>query len=242
MQFIGTGKHSSVFRSNDNAIKLLNKNMNNQYNFNKINHEFNAIIALAEHGMPTPRNAKLIINELKKKHGIQYDFINGILAKNFKFTEENNKKFQSALKIFFEKLHSIQLPLNKVQLKKTNISKDIYPKIIEENKKLFTKKEFDQIITKIELHAKKKNFINSPNVMLHGDISNSNIILLKNGSINGVIDWSECMIGDPAYDLAGVLIYFGEKTLKSLLIHENYSTEMLERINYYASMEYLFRL
>ena len=50
------------------------------------------------------------------------------------------------------------------------------------------------------------------------------------------------MIGDPAYDLAGVLIYFGEETLKSLLIHENYSTEMLERINYYASMEYLFRL
>ena len=70
--------------------------------------------------------------------------------------------------------------------------------------------------------------------------NNKNILVNKNGFISGIIDWTEHMYSDTAYDLAGVLIYFGTGSLNHILNYMSYSEEMNERINYYASMEYLF--
>ena len=130
---------------------------------------------------------------------------------------------------------------NALNKKKIDISKEIYINLIKKNEQNFSINKINQIKSNIEKFTKKDKNYKIETSLIHGDINNKNILVDKNGFITGVIDWSEHMQNDTAYDLAGVLVYFGEGSLKYILNHMNYSEEMDERINYYASMEYLFR-
>ena len=49
---------------------------------------------------------------------------------------------------------------------------------------------------------------NCPDVrkLVHGDFGSNNV-LAQGNSITGVLDWSEAMIGDPAYDIANVFFW-----------------------------------
>ena len=126
-----------------------------------------------------------------------------------------------------------------IDKKPTNISKEIYKNLLIKNKEKISRQRFLQASAKIDIMSKIKLKDLS---LIHGDINDGNFILKDNGEISGVIDWSEHMLSDPAYDLAGALIYFGKDTLSHILKHNHYSGEMQERINYYASMEFLFHL
>lgn len=59
-----------------------------------------------------------------------------------------------------------------------------------------------------------------------GDFGASNILLdpAVNG-ISAILDWSSAAIGDPAYDLAGVLASYGEQLFTEVLTyyHNGYS-------------------
>lgn len=43
-------------------------------------------------------------------------------------------------------------------------------------------------------------------LLVHGDFGSNNI-LARDGSITGVIDWSEALLGDPLYDVANILFW-----------------------------------
>lgn len=48
--------------------------------------------------------------------------------------------------------------------------------------------------------------IPEPRGLVHGDFGSNNV-LVTDGVITGLIDWSEAMIGDPRYDLANILFW-----------------------------------
>ena len=237
MQIIGSGKNTTAYIKDSFTYKILHENKKNQSNFNKLEEEFILLKTLEGADLPVPSKISKIVDEQKKICGLQYQYIEGIQYKNFIFNNESRKKFFESLANFFYKLHKTNYQF--IDKKPMNVSKEIYIKIINKNKEKISTKKFIQLNAKI----KTMSAINPPDCSLvHGDINDGNIILKANGEISGIIDWSDHMLSDPAYDLAGVLVYFGKDTLNYILRQNKYSGEMQERINYYASMEFLFHL
>ena len=60
-------------------------------------------------------------------------------------------------------------------------------------------------------------------VFLHGDIHNRHI-LLKDGNLEGIIDWEHCAYGDPHWDFRMICRWIGWDGLDKLLFYYNAST------------------
>jgi macrolide phosphotransferase len=52
---------------------------------------------------------------------------------------------------------------------------------------------------------------------VHGDLYAGHVLARKDGSITGVIDWSEGQFNDPSIDFTGQVATFGEKGLRELI-------------------------
>jgi len=237
MQIIGAGKYTTAFLKNGFTYKILHENKKNQSNYTKLEKEFFLLKQLKAFNLPIPSNISKITDEQEKICGLQYQYIEGVQYQNFRFNNKSREMFFKSITNFLYKLHKINYQFK--DKKPINISKEIYPKILKQNKEKISSKKFIQLNSKIKIMSKVKP---SNLSLIHGDINDRNFILKTNGEISGVIDWSEHMLSDPAYDLAGVLVYFGKDVLDYILKHKKYSGEMQERINYYASMEFLFHL
>tara|TARA_Y100001970_G_scaffold294045_1_gene446219 strand:- start:2921 stop:3634 length:714 start_codon:yes stop_codon:yes gene_type:complete len=237
MQIIGSGKYTTAFFKDGFTYKILHENKKNQSNYTKLEKEFFLLKKLEATDLPIPSNISKITDDQKKICGLKYQYIDGVQFKNFRFNKNSREIFFESITNFFHKLHLTNYQF--IDKKPTNISKEIYAKILKQNKEKISSKKFIQLNSKINnmSEVKASNFS-----LIHGDINDGNFILKTNGTISGVIDWSEHMLSDPAYDLAGVLVYFGKDVLDYILKHNKYSEEMQERINYYASMEFLFHL
>ncbi len=54
-------------------------------------------------------------------------------------------------------------------------------------------------------------------VCVHGDIQAAHILVDKNEKVNGILDWTEAAVGDPANDFVPFLMAFGEENLEQLI-------------------------
>lgn len=70
----------------------------------------------------------------------------------------------------------------------------------------------NKIVYEIWNNALQTVWNNTP-VIVHGDISWGNTII-KNGTLNGIIDWGQVSVGDPACDLVVYWILFDESSRK----------------------------
>ena len=64
--------------------------------------------------------------------------------------------------------------------------------------------------------------------LVHGDLAAEHVLLDADGSVSGVIDWSDAMIADPALDLAGFFHWGGAEMLAEAL--ETYGASDAETI------------
>src|SRR5690606_6675820 len=54
-------------------------------------------------------------------------------------------------------------------------------------------------------------------VFVHGDLYAGHVLAAPDGTVTGIIDWSEGHVGDPSVDLAGHISAFGEESLRELI-------------------------
>jgi aminoglycoside 2''-phosphotransferase len=73
-----------------------------------------------------------------------------------------------------------------------------------------------------------------PLSIIHGDFGTGNI-LIDQGRLSGVIDFSGCGPGDPAYDLASLAAGFGDDFAELVMSSLPKNKGMLERIEFYKS-------
>lgn len=59
----------------------------------------------------------------------------------------------------------------------------------------------------------------APRTLVHGDVDGRNVLLHQDGSMAGVIDYSDCMIADPALDFACILNDWSWSFLERVLAH-----------------------
>ncbi len=59
----------------------------------------------------------------------------------------------------------------------------------------------------------------APHVLIHGDVDGRNVLLHLDGSMAGVIDFSDAMVADPALDFACILNDWSWSFLERVLAH-----------------------
>ena len=72
--------------------------------------------------------------------------------------------------------------------------------------------------------------------LIHGDFAAEHVLLEADGTVSGVIDWSDAMIGDRALDLAGFVHWGGDEMLSEAL--ETYGpcdVDTLARARWFAA-------
>jgi aminoglycoside 2''-phosphotransferase len=91
-----------------------------------------------------------------------------------------------------------------------------------------------------EITAHFEAFLNDPAsftfqpVLKHGDFGPSNILYdAERQAIRGVIDFSGCALGDPAYDFAGLLSGYGEAFVRSCAAGYPEVDDLLPRARFY---------
>jgi len=73
-----------------------------------------------------------------------------------------------------------------------------------------------------------------PLQVIHGDFGTGNILAMRD-RITGVIDFTGCGLGDPAYDIASLVAGLGDGLLPRLLPHYPGLAAMTERIAFYRA-------
>lgn len=74
-------------------------------------------------------------------------------------------------------------------------------------------------------------------LLVHGDFGSNNVVV-ADGAVTGVIDWSEASIGDPLYDLANLMLWRPwldcmEQQCRYFALHEAWRVEDGERLACY---------
>jgi len=84
-----------------------------------------------------------------------------------------------------------------------------------------------------EFNSFQEKALDFESVLCHRDLGLEHI--LESGDvITGVIDWGDSCIGDPAFDLTGILMGFGEEAAGNISGNLDYPPEYLERARFYS--------
>ncbi|CAG9623338.1 aminoglycoside phosphotransferase family protein [Sutcliffiella rhizosphaerae] len=155
--------------------------------------------------------------------GVKYTFLEGKSLTECRMGNvSNNPENAKLLGEFLTKLHSINLSeLNDTNLQQIH-NRDYWKSLFLSTEKYifpFIKNE-----DRIDITNFFTEFIDSNQTLsfrkciIHGDLTTSNIIYNENkGRLEGVIDFTDCQIGDPAFDFAGLYWALGPKFTKDVL-------------------------
>lgn len=81
--------------------------------------------------------------------------------------------------------------------------------------------------------------------LMHGDLHEYNVLVDgTTGALKGIIDWGECLMGDPALDFAGLRVDFSTAEVENLLSRYKgrIDANFRRRLEFYWSTEPLFGL
>jgi len=134
-----------------------------------------------------------------------------------------DKKFAQQLALLLKELHSISVPEECKKLIKGdqswryNVPQRIekLEKVIKQYGHFFKYAGFNlQEIMDILDKAKSLNFDNAFKASFcHGDLYSRHILVDKNKSLTGIIDWGDIHIGNPGTDLSIAFLIFSEKNI-----------------------------
>ncbi|MBM6619633.1 phosphotransferase family protein [Bacillus suaedaesalsae] len=168
-----------------------------------------------------------------------YQKINGVTLSKNAF-QEVNREIQQNLAIqlvtFLKEVHSA--PIQMLQLKQTdlfNTFQYLYSRI---QTKLFPfmRKDAQMEVTETfeAFFHNQKQPINQ--TLIHGDFGSSNILWSPETSqITGIIDFGGSGIGDPAYDLAGLLSSYGNAFYETCISLYPEGEKVSKRVKFYRS-------
>lgn len=229
-------------------FRIPDRFLRNEEGFKLIRKEINILKFLQNHiSIPIPKPLFISLNQNCPFMG--YEKIPGISLSSIysKTNGSYRRKIAEQVASFLNILHSKSIcndfahNFQISEFLRGNSYKQYWSNRLERlKKKLFSEvNKFEQTwVERIfdKFLADDRNFRFSPN-LIHGDFDTSNILVsldLNLPEITGIIDFEECSIYDPAYDLQ----FFdeGEEFLNTLLLNYEYSNDP----SLYSRMKFLY--
>ncbi|PFR50521.1 DUF1679 domain-containing protein [Bacillus sp. SH7-1] len=184
-------------------------------------------------------------NEVTGKVFAGYEMIEGDPFWKNVFTEINDEKqlqkLACTLARFLKELHEIPLSTFEgiMQCDSTDMYSEInslYSQLKEHVYPFMRNVARKEVSTSFELYLNESSHFNFTPSLVHGDFGMTNILYsATKKNISGVIDFGGASIGDPAYDLAGILGSYGEEFLQLFEAYYPNLETVKERMYFYKS-------
>ena len=184
-------------------------------------------------------------NEVPGKVFAGYEMIEGDPFWKNIFTEINDEKqlqkLACTLARFLKELHEIPLSTFEgiMQCDSTDMYSEInslYSQLKEHVYPFMRNAAKKEVSTSFELYLNESSHFNFTPSLVHGDFGMTNILYsATKRDISGVIDFGGVSIGDPAYDLAGILASYGEEFLQLFEAYYPNLEAVKERMYFYKS-------
>ncbi|MEC0197263.1 phosphotransferase [Paenibacillus taichungensis] len=189
--------HTSIVAILDTPDKkyVIKKTENDLYN-EWLSEEYKVLQSLYHTGLPVPRAHSYHVEN--KSRWLLMDYIDGISLREFLSKEPDLKDKEKAIFNFglcLKKIHECSCPIE--LLKNDNPWLDTMLNKAEYNLTHFAVDGTEELLKRLkEVRPKPID-----NTLIHGDFTIDNV-LVNEGNIVGVIDWSGATNGDPRYDVA----------------------------------------
>ena len=119
---------------------------------------------------------------------------------------------------FLARLHAIDADVaSDAGVPTVDLWSDRYAPMIEQCLPLLPLRTRDWLEATAAAFAAAGETSEAPRALVHGDISPQHLRVNEAGGLNGVIDFGDAMIADPAIDLAGVLLGYGRPLTERVL-------------------------
>ncbi|WP_167751381.1 phosphotransferase family protein [Lentibacillus salicampi] len=144
---------------------------------------------------------------------VYYDYITGASFKDGPASDHN----AALLGDFLTKLHHLDPDHSQLETYHTyGYWHELYESVVKEVFPYLGSSEQCKISDVFSHFLNDIPSLTFPQTIIHGDLTTSNI-LCDNGKVNGIIDFTDAQIGDPAFDFAGFYWHFGPDFTKKVL-------------------------
>ncbi len=183
-----------------------------------------------ETDLPVPKVKKFIEKNNNCESWALLDFIEGETLRMALFNEYNNKKQQEIIFSFGEilsKIHSTPCP-DELIMKQPWLNQMLFE--AEYNLNNYDVEGTKGLLERLKVKKPKKY----KETLIHGDFTIDNV-MISNGVITGVIDWSGGAYGDPRYDVSLAIRpkpNAFENEIEKQIFFEGYGNKIIDEDNY----------
>jgi aminoglycoside 2''-phosphotransferase len=192
-----------------------------------------------------PRYESVYLDE--EFRGVKYDYIDGESLSDYEVINYIKPQNAEILGDFLTKLHSIDLSTLKgtkiVPIHTMEYWEDLFNSVEAFVFPYLKQSQKNKINNLFKSFFKNSIFTTSKKRLIHGDLTIANILFQKDkGLVNGIIDFTDAQVGDPAFDFAGLYWSFGPDFTPDVLSYYQVKDKesILNRVQSFYGLQPIF--
>jgi aminoglycoside phosphotransferase (APT) family kinase protein len=215
---IGEGWCTVAYRVGPLVVRVANSN----HHAEELALEPRLLPALEAGGVPfVPHGMTLLTDEEGHILATAHEYVDGVDARSLpRTTGRRREELTRDFGRFLGALHSFpRSEAASLGVPDVDLWREHYVPLIEAARPHLATQTRGWLDTLCERFVAEGGVPESPRVLIHGDVDGRNVMLHHDGSLSGIIDFSDCMIADPALDFACILNDWSWSFLERLLAH-----------------------
>jgi aminoglycoside 2''-phosphotransferase len=192
-----------------------------------------------------PRYESVYLDE--EFRGVKYDYIDGESLSDYEVINYIKTQNAEILGDFLTKLHSIDLSTLKgtkiVPIHTMEYWEDLFNSVEAFVFPYLKQSQKTEINNLFKSFFHNSIFTTSKKRLIHGDLTIANILFQKDkGLVNGIIDFTDAQVGDPAFDFAGLYWSFGPDFTTDVLSYYQVKDKesILNRVQSFYGLQPIF--
>ena len=202
---IGEGWFAVAYRSGDRVARVLQARTAAAGWVEGYEREVELLRMLERRGLPVPRAAEAIRAMDGRLLGAAHRYVDGVTTRDLRLGPRARARLAGVLGDFLTELHAVPLAeARALRIPELDLASELYAPLVEEALPLLRPRSSNWVRERLEEFTAGGGSARAARVLLHGDLGWPHILTDASGSLRGVIDFGDTMIGDPAFDFAGI--------------------------------------
>ena len=201
--------------------------------------------ALQAYGLPVAGEARLIETEDGRVLGGVERVVGGVAARRVQPRGRARRRLAAEIGAFLTRLHSFpREQAIALGVPEVDVWDEQYEPLIRAALRQLKPRSANWVEARVQRFLDEGGMTGRASTLVHDDLSGDHIYAREDGSLSGVIDFADAVIGDPAADFFGMTWDFSRPFLRRVFDHYGGPADegFWRRIDFYDDMAGLFSL
>lgn len=194
---------------------------------------------LSTHGIPAPANAEAVLGDDGRVLAVSYDYIEGAPASAL--GRAARARLARELGAALTALHAVPAEeARALGVSELDLGEELYRPMVEACLPHLGLRGRAWVEARFAAYIEGGGSAGAPRVPVHADLGCGHLLAGAGGRLAAIIDWTETMIADPAYDLAALLATcprgFAERVIDAYEGPVSRDPDMRRRVSFYVSV------